>query len=373
MFLITYPCTLLVFSHLCIFVCVCVLAMMGAAFRDASMGLCSYKCSVEHCLYAIYHSHMCKFLDFSTFDINEYEHYERVECGDLNIIIPNKFLAFAGPYHKEFDEEGYPALTADFYIPIWKKFNVRTIIRLNKKCYDRRIFTHAGFRHYDLYFVDGTTPSMTIINKFLSICECKSNTVNNGLLAVHCKAGLGRTGSCIGCYLMKHYCWTAGEVIAWMRICRPGSVIGPQQQFLENMQQIMWKDGDLYRAKHNIHLEYDPRMMVDECDDDNHNRKKVKNSRKAFVKRYLESGNKNKENYNTNVVDYECKSRQMLPTDPGMNQGQALKDAKAKHCKSGGMNNKQNDGMNNFFNNFVGWKKSGKNKHVSQTNDNVDK
>ena len=46
-------------------------------------------------------------------------------------------------------------------------------------------------------------------------------------------AGLGRTGTLIGCYMMKHYQLTAAEVIAWIRICRPGSIIGPQQNFVE--------------------------------------------------------------------------------------------------------------------------------------------
>lgn len=46
-------------------------------------------------------------------------------------------------------------------------------------------------------------------------------------------AGLGRTGTLIGCYLMKHFRFTAAEAIAWIRICRPGSIIGPQQNFLE--------------------------------------------------------------------------------------------------------------------------------------------
>ena len=45
-------------------------------------------------------------------------------------------------------------------------------------------------------------------------------------------AGLGRTGTLIACYIMKHYKFTAAEAIAWIRICRPGSVIGPQQEFL---------------------------------------------------------------------------------------------------------------------------------------------
>jgi cell division cycle 14 len=46
-------------------------------------------------------------------------------------------------------------------------------------------------------------------------------------------AGLGRTGSLIGAYIMKHYKFTAAELIAWTRICRPGSIIGPQQHYLE--------------------------------------------------------------------------------------------------------------------------------------------
>jgi hypothetical protein len=54
-----------------------------------------------------------------------------------------------------------------------------------------------------------------------------------GGIAVHCKAGLGRTGTCIGAYAMKHFGFTAKECIGWFRICRPGSVLGPQQYYLE--------------------------------------------------------------------------------------------------------------------------------------------
>ena len=62
-------------------------------------------------------------------------------------------------------------------------------------------------------------------------------------------AGLGRTGSLIACYMMKHYKFTAAEAIAWLRICRPGSVLGPQQHWLEEQQHIMWQEGDLDKAK----------------------------------------------------------------------------------------------------------------------------
>lgn len=46
---------------------------------------------------------------------------------------------------------------------------------------------------------------------------------------------------------MKHYMFTAAEVIGYMRICRPGMVIGPQQHFLAGIESLMWQEGDVYR------------------------------------------------------------------------------------------------------------------------------
>jgi len=297
------------------------LAEKGVPFRDASMGLCTYHCNVPHCINAIYNALQWSYLDFATFNVDEYEHFERVECGDLNVIVPNKFIAFAGPYFKEFDEEGYPALTPDFYIPIWRKFNVTTVIRLNKKCYDKRVFTKAGFAHHDLYFIDGTTPSDQIIAAFNEICEQAE-----GVLAVHCKAGLGRTGSCIGCYMMKHYVWTAHQVIAWLRICRPGSVIGPQQQFLEMQQPKMWRAGDLYRQKHGIQLRYDQRA------------KRVQ-GKKGQPAQPEQAEQKQLNNHLNHAQEHDAANEEMkedaapLATDPGQNQGSALKHAKAQGQK----------------------------------------
>jgi len=56
----------------------------------------------------------------------------------------------------------------------------------------------------------------------------------------HDTAGLGRTGTLIACFIMKHYKFTAAEAIAWIRICRPGSIIGPQQEFLV---ECVYSDG----------------------------------------------------------------------------------------------------------------------------------
>ncbi|KAK5931379.1 hypothetical protein CgunFtcFv8_027531 [Champsocephalus gunnari] len=213
-------------------------------FRDASFGNCTFNLTVLDCLQGIRKALQHGFFDFETFDVDEYEHYERVENGDLNWIVPGKFLAFSGPHPKSKIENGYPLHAPEAYFPYFRKNNVSTVVRLNKKIYDSKRFTDAGFDHTDLFFLDGSTPSDAITRRFLHVCES-----TGGAVAVHCKAGLGRTGSLIGCYLMKHYRFTAAEAIAWIRVCRPGSVIGPQQNFLEEKQASMWLLGDSQRSQ----------------------------------------------------------------------------------------------------------------------------
>lgn len=73
-----------------------------------------------------------------------------------------------------------------------------------------------------MYFLDGSTPSIEIVEQFIDLME---NTKEG--VAVHCKAGLGRTGTLIGCYAMKKYGFPAAPFIGWIRLARPGSILGP--------------------------------------------------------------------------------------------------------------------------------------------------
>lgn len=226
-------------------------------FRDASMGPCDYNLTVFHCLQAVYKAFKFKFFDFETFDPEEYEYFECVENGDLNVMVPDKFIAFSGPHRTKEGPNRYPQMIPEDYFPIWKRYNVRAVVRLNRKMYEEAKFLAAGFSHFDFFFVDGTTPTEEIVHAFLEVCEQEP-----GVVAVHCKAGLGRTGTLIACYIMKHYKWTADEAIAWLRICRPGSVIGPQQDFVLDYQQKMWEEGHKYRQSRSLKLSWDEEKEV---------------------------------------------------------------------------------------------------------------
>lgn len=213
-------------------------------FRDASMGASTFNLTLLDCLQGLNKAMVNSFMDFSTFDVEEYEHYERVENGDLNWIIPRKFLAFSGPHAKSRIEHGYPLHAPEVYFPFFRRNNVTTVVRLNKKIYEAKRFVDGGFDHHDLFFPDGSCPPDAILDRFLDIAETAS-----GAIAIHCKAGLGRTGSLIAAYMMKHFRFTAPEAIAWIRISRPGSVIGPQQNWLEEKQAWLWHQGDQHRLR----------------------------------------------------------------------------------------------------------------------------
>ena len=207
-------------------------------FRDASYGGCTYRCTILHCLKGLDRARLLGWFDYRTFNLEEYQFYEKVENGDFNWIVPPKLLAFSSPSDAAVDTEGWRTFTPEDYVPLFKRLGVTAVVRLNQKTYEADRFVRLGMHHYDLYFVDGSVPTENIVRRFLDIVESEP-----GGVAVHCKAGLGRTGTLISCYAMKHFLIPATEMIGWARIARPGSVLGPQQQFLLEIEDRCFRWG----------------------------------------------------------------------------------------------------------------------------------
>jgi len=208
-------------------------------FQDANISNSIYTISLLDCMLALNKAFYFGLVDFNDFNVRSYEYYESMVNGDMTWIVPNKLLAFSSPS----SDKSVNSCPPEYYLNYFKSQNVTLVVRLNKVKYDAKKFTQCGIRHVDLYFLDGSVPPASILREFLMVVEGNPHST-----AVHCKAGLGRTGCLIGAYLMKHYMMTASEAIAWMRICRPGCVIGHQQRWLEENQAEMWKQGNAYRT-----------------------------------------------------------------------------------------------------------------------------
>ena len=215
-------------------------------FCDASQSTSSFELYIKDCLMAIEKAISFNWFSLSSFDLRVYESLAQLEQGGLNWIVPGRVLAFVCPSH-ELVLHG--AITPERYVQVFKKLGVKSIIRLNNKTYESSRFTRHGFNFHELYFLDGSIPSEEIVRQFVRIIETEQ------VVAVHCKAGLGRTGTLIGCYAMKHFGISAEEFIAWCRMCRPGSILGPQQQFLCDVQDWCKKwgeQGDGFEERMNV-------------------------------------------------------------------------------------------------------------------------
>ena len=98
-------------------------------FHDASPCACTFDLTVLDCLRGLAKAMKFNFFDSENFDVEEYEHFEQVENGDLNWIVYGKFLAFAGPHDtRTITPDGYPTLTPADYIPYFKKKGLSLVV-----------------------------------------------------------------------------------------------------------------------------------------------------------------------------------------------------------------------------------------------------
>jgi cell division cycle 14 len=215
-------------------------------FRDAASGLCTFCLTLVDCVKGLYQAQRHGFFDYDTFDLTQYEYYDMLTHGDINWIVPNQICAMSGPLMERLPlgSGGFTMVASEYAQVLKHKFHISCVIRFNEaSTYDARCFTSVGIRHLEMEYQDGSNPPDHILHQFLQVCD--REIANGGAIAVHCKAGLGRTGTNIGAYLMSKFHFTAREAIAWLRICRPGSVVGPQQHYLvakENFLHSYWKN-----------------------------------------------------------------------------------------------------------------------------------
>jgi len=205
-------------------------------YRDATFSEDPFRLNLIDCWSGFARARSLGWIDM--IDLDEYIHYDNPLEGDLHWIVPDKLIAFKGPHSLSnarlfHDTHGYRVFSPTFYTDgPFTDMGVSTVVRLNELEYAPAEFEACGIRCVDLEFDDCSVPPTHVIAEFLHTVDFA-----RGAVAVHCKAGLGRTGTLIAIYMMRTHGFTAREAMGWLRIVRPGSVIGDQQEFLCHMEE----------------------------------------------------------------------------------------------------------------------------------------
>ena len=193
-------------------------------YNDCISNFGGYKISIIDCWFSLYHAINIKVININTFDNNDYEYLINYCERDMNII-GNKFLAMTCP-SKKIDSVKDELL----------KRNINLVLRLNgSDKYDTTLFEINKIKVIDLYFQNYSTPSIKLVKKFMNLVN---NTEYNKLVAIHCTAGLGRTGLLICIWLIIKLNFTPKNAIAYIRMIRPGSIMGYQGVFLESIEHF---------------------------------------------------------------------------------------------------------------------------------------
>ena len=203
---------------------------MFEMYRDAQSTPADFRLEIIDCWRGVERANDLGWIE--AMDMEEYDHYSNPLEGDLHFIIPDKLIAFRGPVQlqnsqKYIDFGGVRFFSPAFYVEPFSDMGVSTVIRLNSLAYDPAPLQSAGIRCLHIDPGEDSIPQPAALLAFLDALASA-----DGAVAVHCSEGLGSTGTLAAAHLMAAHGFSAREAMGWLRVVRPGSVVGAQQHWL---------------------------------------------------------------------------------------------------------------------------------------------
>jgi len=130
------------------------------------------------------------------------------------------------------------SLQTESFASFFLRVGIEQIVRLNFRaecqqelsCPESLHNIGTKVLHYE--FEDGNVPEKKLLRSFLKHCD----DADRHCMAVHCKAGLGRTGIMVGAYAVERHKIDGKAFHGWVRLCRPGCVQTlKQERFLRSL------------------------------------------------------------------------------------------------------------------------------------------
>ena len=136
-------------------------------------------------------------------------------------LIPNQ-LAGAGQPGRGGSGAGGDDETLSRDLRQLRRDGIGAIVSLTEEPLDNSVVGSHGMRYLHLPVVDMMAPSFEEIDRFLAFA--RASIEENLPVVVHCRAGMGRTGTMLACFLVGREMLRPSEAVAEVRRVRPGSI-----------------------------------------------------------------------------------------------------------------------------------------------------
>src|SRR5450755_4504169 len=159
--------------------------------------------------------------DLSAFPLQVLQAYPLTEEEKQLFVVPN----FSWIMENRLAGVSYPRSEAA--IALLQKLGVRALLSLSEESLSADLLRKYQLQRVHLPLADFTAPTLEQVEQALAIID---GFLVHGLpVAVHCGAGLGRTGTILACYLVSQGS-PAKDATRLVRTRRPGSIETPEQE-----------------------------------------------------------------------------------------------------------------------------------------------